>query len=218
MDLYHYLFKFIIVGDTSVGKSCLLLNYTEGKFKEEHDATIGVEFGSQGFKHKNKQFKIQIWDTAGQESFRSITRSYYKGSIGVLLVFDITNRQSFHNIVRWYNEILDCAHESVDIVIVGNKIDLESERQVSADEGKQFAEQYRIHYIETSAKTGQFVDQVFQQMAMRIHDKIENKLIDQNNENLGIKLGTFYRNDEEDDKELQTSLGQKKKKKNDDCC
>ncbi|CAK86696.1 unnamed protein product (macronuclear) [Paramecium tetraurelia] len=218
MDLYHYLFKFIIVGDTSVGKSCLLLKYTEGKFKEEHDATIGVEFGSQAFKYKNKQFKIQIWDTAGQESFRSITRSYYKGSIGVLLVFDITNRQSFHNIVRWYNEILDCAHEYVDIVIVGNKIDLENERQVSADEGRLFAEQHRIHYIETSAKTGQYVDSVFQQMAMRIYEKIENKLVDQNNENLGIKLGTFYRNDEDDDKELQTSLGQKKKKKNDDCC
>ncbi|CAD8169059.1 unnamed protein product [Paramecium pentaurelia] len=218
MDLYHYLFKFIIVGDTSVGKSCLLLKYTEGKFKEEHDATIGVEFGSQVFKYKNKQFKIQIWDTAGQESFRSITRSYYKGSIGVLLVFDITNRQSFHNIVRWYNEILDCAHEYVDIVIVGNKIDLERERQVSVEEGKLFAEQYKINYIETSAKTGQYVDSVFQQMAMRIYDKIENKLVDQNNENLGIKLGTFYRNDEEDDKEQQTSLGQKKKKKKDDCC
>lgn len=98
---YDYLFKFIIIGDSNVGKSCLLLRFTEEKFKSEHEPTLGVEFGSKHVKIQDQLIKIQIWDTAGQESFKSITRSYYKGSIAALLVYDITKRDSFDNIAKW---------------------------------------------------------------------------------------------------------------------
>lgn len=98
---YDYLFKFIAIGDSSVGKSCLMLRFTEEKFKTEHEPTLGVEFGSKYIKINENNLKIQIWDTAGQESFKSITRSYYKGSIAVLLVYDITKRDSFDNLNKW---------------------------------------------------------------------------------------------------------------------
>ena len=101
MSSYSYLFKYIVIGDTSVGKSCLLLQFLEKKFKFDHDTTIGVEFGSKIINVKDKQIKLQIWDTAGQETFKSITRSYYRGSIGVVLVYDITNRDSFNNVSKW---------------------------------------------------------------------------------------------------------------------
>jgi Ras-related protein Rab-2A len=101
MASYSYLFKYIVIGDTSVGKSCLLLQFLEKKFKFDHDTTIGVEFGSKIITVKDKHIKLQIWDTAGQETFKSITRSYYRGSIGVILVYDITNRDSFNNISKW---------------------------------------------------------------------------------------------------------------------
>ncbi|KAM3141903.1 hypothetical protein pb186bvf_005989 [Paramecium bursaria] len=214
MDLYHFLFKYIIVGDTNVGKSCLLLNYTEGRFKEEHDTTIGVEFGSQIFNYKGKLLKIQIWDTAGQESFRSITRSYYKGSIGVLLVFDLTNRDSFYNIIKWYNEVLDCAHDNVQIVMVGNKYDLEEDRQVSIETAKSFAEQHKLLYFETSAKTGYNVNTVFEDIAITIFNKIDKGQIDFNNDSNGIKLGTYYKTEQEEE---MSSIGRRKQKKP-DCC
>ena len=104
MSSYSYLFKYIVIGDTSVGKSCLLLQFLEKKFKFDHDTTIGVEFGSKIINVRDKQIKLQIWDTAGQETFKSITRSYYRGSIGVVLVYDITNRDSFNNVSKWLDE------------------------------------------------------------------------------------------------------------------
>ncbi|CAD8152693.1 unnamed protein product [Paramecium pentaurelia] len=201
MDLYHYLFKFIIVGDASVGKSCILLRYTEKQFRDEHDTTIGVEFGSQLLKKNDKTLKIQIWDTAGQESFKSITRSYYKGSIGVLLVFDITNRDSFHNVQKWYNDVNDQAASNCTIVLVGNKTDLESQRKITTIEAKALADQYKMQYIETSAKTNQNIDFLFETTAQQILDKIDKQLIDFANEDSGIKLGTFYKQGKEGNKD-----------------
>lgn len=142
MDNYHYLYKYIIVGDTSVGKSCLLLNYTEKKFIEEHDTTIGVEFGSQLFKLEDKTIKVQIWDTVFIKIIRLDKRVFVQllvhitrgkmyinciSSIGVVLVFDLTKRDTFYNVVKWHSEILDCTHEFVEVTLVGNKLDLENE-------------------------------------------------------------------------------------------
>merc|ERR1712124_161801 len=101
MTSYNYLFKFIIIGDSNVGKSSLMLQFTDNKFKSDNDPTIGVEFGSASIKYNEKQLKLQIWDTAGQESFRSITRSYFRGAIGALLAFDLTCRDSFTNLANW---------------------------------------------------------------------------------------------------------------------
>lgn len=126
MSGYSFLFKYIIIGDTSVGKSCILLQFLEKKFKFDHDTTIGVEFGSKIITVNDKQLKLQIWDTAGQETFKSITRSYYRGSIGVILVYDITNRESFNNISRWLDETKSYANDKVVVMLVGNKTDLET--------------------------------------------------------------------------------------------
>ena len=124
---YAYIFKFIIVGDSSVGKSCLLLQFTDNRFKQAHDLTIGVEFGARTLTiDKTTNIKLQIWDTAGQESFRSITRSYYRGAICSLLVYDITRRTSFQNVVRWLEEMREHAYSKMLIILVGNKKDLDS--------------------------------------------------------------------------------------------
>jgi Ras-related protein Rab-2A len=126
MASYSYLFKYIVIGDTSVGKSCLLLQFLEKKFKFDHDTTIGVEFGSKIINVKDKHIKLQIWDTAGQETFKSITRSYYRGSIGVILVYDITNRDSFNNISKWLDETKSYANDKITVMLVANKTDLEA--------------------------------------------------------------------------------------------
>merc|ERR1719158_1333825 len=149
---YAYLFKYIII-DTGVGKSCLLLQFTDKRFRTEHDLTIGVEFGARLITIDDKQIKLQIWDTAGQESFRSITRSYYRDAAGVLLVYDISRRESFNHLNRWLEEARQNGNPNMTIMLIGNKSDLEHRRQVSTEEGKQFAEENGLIFIETSAKT-----------------------------------------------------------------
>lgn len=130
---YQYVFKYIIVGDSSVGKSCLLLQFTDRRFKDSHDLTIGVEFGARTILVPNtgddkSNVKLQIWDTAGQESFRSITKAYYRGAICALLVYDVTRRQSFDNLVRWLEELFENGSNRMTIVLVGNKTDMEVNR------------------------------------------------------------------------------------------
>ena len=149
------------MGDSSVGKSCLLLQFTDKRFKATHDLTIGVEFGSRTVSAKDQFIKLQIWDTAGQESFRSITRSYYRGSIGALLVYDITRRDSFDNLVRWLEEMRENAYSKMQIILVGNKVDLEAEREVSFEEGQAFARKHQLMFFETSAKTALNVEAAF---------------------------------------------------------
>ena len=136
MDDCAYLLKYIIVGDSSVGKSCFMLRFTDNRFKLDHDITIGVEFGTKVIKIGKNLIKIQIWDTAGQESFRSIARSYYRGAVGVLMMYDITNKDSFINIFRWLTEIKEMATNHVNITLIGNKLDLAEHRVVKTEEGK----------------------------------------------------------------------------------
>merc|ERR1712063_239660 len=127
---YAYLFKYIIIGDTGVGKSCLLLQFTDKRFQPVHDLTIGVEFGARMISVENKQIKLQIWDTAGQESFRSITRSYYRGACGALLVYDISRRDTFNHLTKWLEEARANANANMAIMLIGNKCDLDR-REVS---------------------------------------------------------------------------------------
>ena len=157
---FSYLFKYIIIGDTGVGKSCLLLQFTDKRFQSVHDLTIGVEFGARliHLPGENKTaIKLQIWDTAGQESFRSITRSYYRGACGALLVYDITRRDTFTNLVRWLDEARCNSNPEMVIALVGNKADLEAKRVVSRQEGADFAAKHRLLFVETSAKTAERV-------------------------------------------------------------
>ncbi|KAL7573489.1 hypothetical protein ACA910_019809 [Epithemia clementina (nom. ined.)] len=192
---YAYLFKYIIIGDTGVGKSCLLLQFTDKRFQPVHDLTIGVEFGARmitvaGENESNPtQVKLQIWDTAGQESFRSITRSYYRGAAGALLVYDITRRDTFLHLSRWLEEAQQHAQPNMVILLIGNKSDLEHRRAVSTEEGKAFAQEHGLLFLETSAKTAYNVEQAFLKTAQEIHAKIQSGDIDVSNESHGIKVG-----------------------------
>ncbi|KVH92819.1 Small GTPase superfamily [Cynara cardunculus var. scolymus] len=129
---YDYLFKYIIIGDTGVGKSCLLLQFTDKRFQPVHDLTIGVEFGARMVAIDSRPVKLQIWDTAGQESFRSITRSYYRGAAGALLVYDITRRETFNHLAGWLEDARQHANPNMTIMLVGNKSDL-SHRRATAE-------------------------------------------------------------------------------------
>merc|ERR1711998_306148 len=150
---YAYLFKYIIIGDTGVGKSCLLLQFTDKRFQPVHDLTIGVEFGARMINIDGKQIKLQIWDTAGQESFRSITRSYYRGAAGALLVYDITRKDTFNHLSSWLEEVRQNGNPDIMVMLIGNKADLDSRRQVSSEEGERFAKENGLIFLETSAKT-----------------------------------------------------------------
>ncbi|CAK9806342.1 Ras-related protein Rab-2A [Anthophora quadrimaculata] len=165
---YAYLFKYIIIGDTGVGKSCLLLQFTDKRFQPVHDLTIGVEFGARMITIDGKPIKLQIWDTAGQEAFRSITRSYYRGAAGALLVYDITRRETF-------NHLTTC--------------DLDNRREVKREEGEAFAREHGLVFMETSAKTAINVEEAFINTAKVIYEKIQEGVFDINNEANGIKIG-----------------------------
>ena len=164
MDDSEYLFRVLIVGDTGVGKSCFLLRFTENRFKDQHNVTIGVEFGAKTLSIDGRLVKLQIWDTAGQESFRSITRSFYRKADGVLLMYDVTNAQSFENCASWVREIQENVPEQGNVLyLVGNQVDAE-DRQVTLEEAQAFVQSCGLSGCrETSAKTGYNVDTVFQE-------------------------------------------------------
>ena len=185
---FNYLFKYIIIGDAAVGKSNLLLRYAHGQFKDEYQLTIGVEFGAKNISINDKIYRIQIWDTAGQENFRSITRAYYKNSVCALVVYDITNRDSFNNISNWVEDCKNQSPKTIFMVLVGNKNDLNDKRVISVDEGRELAEKYNMIFFETSAKTGENVELIFFKSAEEIAKKIEAGYYDLEND-CGIKQG-----------------------------
>ena len=191
---FNYLLKYIIIGDSSVGKSNILLRYVHNSFNPEFLTTIGVEFGAKNIEINKKIFRIQIWDTAGQENFRSITRAYYKNSVCALIVYDISNRSSFENVISWIEDCKGQSPKSIFIILVGNKNDLENERQVSYEEGLEFAKNNNIVFFETSAKTGKNISELFQTSAIEINKKIEEDFYDLENESCGIKIGNIDSN------------------------
>jgi len=175
---YKYLFKYIIVGDTAVGKSCLLLQFTDKRFQPVHDLTIGVEFGSRTLQISGSPVKLQIWDTAGQEKFRSITRSYYRGAAGALLVYDITRRETFEHLTTWLEDCRKYSSIDITIILIGNKSDLDSQRAVPTEEAAKFAETHGLVFLETSAKTAHNVEQAFTNSAKTIYEKVEKGNLD----------------------------------------
>lgn len=209
MNSYDYLFKFILIGDSTVGKTCILTRFVDGWFKAESDPTIGVEFGSKLLKCKSGYtVRLQVWDTAGQENFRSITRSYYRGAIGALLVYDVTNPNSFENLPSWLKDSLDATNQNIGVVLVGNKSDLDQDRQVNKEVAKNFAKENNLLFLETSAKNGTNIEKIFQILSEQILTKIESGIIDPEAE-LGIKKG-------KDKKIKETNLDDKKKEDKDD--
>ena len=166
-----------------------MMKYLHGTFDDEFKTTIGVEFGSKNLSIKSNIYKIQIWDTAGQETFRSITRSYYKNSVCALVVYDITNRNSFLDIKAWVDDCKKQSPKTILLILVGNKIDLEDKREVSYDEGNNFARDNNMLFFETSAKGGDNIENIFFESGEMIANRIDEGYYDLNKENCGIKLG-----------------------------
>jgi len=165
---YDYLFKLLLIGDSGVGKSCLLLRFADHTYTESYISTIGVDFKIRTIELDGKTIKLQIWDTAGQERFRTITSSYYRGAHGIIVVYDVTDLESFNNVKQWLNEIDRYASENVCKLLVGNKCDLVSKKVVDFDTAKEFAEKLSIPFLETSAKAATNVEKAFLTMAAEI--------------------------------------------------
>ena len=158
---YDFLFKLLLIGDSGVGKSCLLLRFADDTYTESYISTIGVDFKIRTIELDGKTIKLQVWDTAGQERFRTITSSYYRGAHGIIVVFDVTDQESFNNVKQWLQEIDRYACENVDKLLVGNKCDLTDKKVVGYTSAKAYADQLGISFLETSAKNATNVEQVF---------------------------------------------------------
>jgi Ras-related protein Rab-1A len=169
---YDYLFKILLIGNSGVGKSSLLLRFADDTFTDNFMPTIGVDFKIRTLEVDQKTIKLQIWDTAGQERFKTITSSYYKGAHGIIVVYDTTDKESFKNIDTWMNEVEKHASDNVSRILWGNKSDLVDARQVSTDEGKELADQFNIRFMETSAKESENVEEAFTLMTKEIKSRV----------------------------------------------
>ncbi|KRW99114.1 P-loop containing nucleoside triphosphate hydrolase [Pseudocohnilembus persalinus] len=176
---YDSLFKFIMIGNSFSGKSCVLYNFLHGSFKTNSNYTVGVEFSSKQLKIQDKIVKLQIWDTAGQERFKAVARTYYRGAIGAVIVFDLTNAESFQAIPQWISDAKEYARNDVSIVICANKSDLVENRVVSEQEIDKLCKQYNVKCFETSALDGKNINMAFEQLSKTILEQIQNGHIDQ---------------------------------------
>jgi Ras-related protein Rab-1A len=170
---YDYLFKVLMIGDSGVGKSCILLRFTEDTFSEHFISTIGVDFKIRTIEQDGKYIKLQIWDTAGQERFRTITSSYYRGAHGIMVVYDVTDTESFQNVQQWLKEIDRYGSPTATKLLIGNKTDQEHKRAISTQSGREFAESLGIDFIETSAKNTDNIDQAFYKLSSSIKSRMK---------------------------------------------
>lgn len=165
---YDFLIKLLMIGDSGVGKSCLLLRFSDDSFTTSFITTIGIDFKIKTIELDGKRIKLQIWDTAGQERFRTITTAYYRGAMGILLVYDITDEQSFLNIRNWIRNIEQHAADTVNKILIGNKSDMDVDRLVESDRAQLLADEYGIKFFETSAKNDLNVKEAFTSIAKDI--------------------------------------------------
>jgi len=169
---YDYLIKLLLIGDSGVGKSCLLLRFSDDSFIPSFITTIGIDFKIRTIELEGKRIKLQIWDTAGQERFRTITTAYYRGAMGILLVYDVTDEKSFQNIRNWIRNIEQHATESVNKMLIGNKCDMVDKKVVDTEKGKALADEYGIKFLETSAKNSINVEEAFITLAKDIKKRL----------------------------------------------
>ncbi len=171
---YDYIFKIVLIGDTCVGKSCILVRFSDDIFNDNYVTTIGVDFRFKTMVVKNKVAKIQIWDTAGQERYRSITTAYYRGAAAIIICCDCTNKESFNNIKNWIEEIGKYTDkDTVDKIVLMNKCDLVEERCIEKNEIDKFEKESGIKVLEVSAKTGEGIDKAFEYVIAKLIDKNE---------------------------------------------
>ena len=183
-------YKILLLGDTSVGKTCFLLRYTDKIFEESHISTIGLDYRLKSMTLKNgKNIKLQIWDTSGQERFRAITKNYYKQANGILLMYDITNEKSFSNIQNWITQIKEETSSNIVLFIIGNKIDLEDQRKITYENGKNLAKQYQYPFFEASSKSAININEIFDNMAENV-DEVFSKVV---KKSLLIKKNKVYK-------------------------
>ena len=177
-------YKVLLLGDWSVGKTCLLMRYMDNTFTEMHLSTIGIDSKVKFVNLKEGlDAKIQIWDTAGQERYKTIAKSYIKGANGILLVYDVTQRTSFEGIKNWVKQIKDQVSSRVSVVLVGNKIDLVDKREVKTEEGEELGKEYNYQFFETTAKDGININEAFEALIKTIAEKYSYKPV-----NYGYKL------------------------------
>lgn len=181
---YDYLIKFLALGDSGVGKTSFLYQYTDSKFNSKFITTVGIDFrekrvlykspGPDGTSSKGQKIHMQLWDTAGQERFRSLTTAFFRDAMGFLLLFDLTNEQSFLNVRHWMSQLQIHAYcENPDIVLCGNKCDLSDQRMISENQARELAEKYGIPYFETSAANGDNVSQAVEVLLDLIMKRME---------------------------------------------
>ncbi|MCL4128241.1 UNVERIFIED_CONTAM: hypothetical protein GTU68_054255 [Idotea baltica] len=172
-DQFDFLFKIVVIGDCGVGKTCVVQRFKTGNYIERHGNTIGVDFSMKTLSVDEKKIKLQIWDTAGQERFRTITQSYYRSANGVVVVYDITKRSSFLSIQRWMDEVRKYTHPQVAIILIGNKCDQETLREVDFSEAVDLCEIIPeiMTVMEVSAKDNTNIEDTFRQLATELRDR-----------------------------------------------
>ena len=170
-DGYDILFKIILVGDTSVGKTNIINKYIKNEFREDFYATIGVEFSHKKFVVENRKIKAQIWDTAGQERYKAITRAYYKGAKGAFIVYDITRKETFDDVDKWRNELISSCNQEITVMLIGNKCDLEDQREISKEQGEEKARSMNASFFETSALSKVNIDDIFNEIVNNIFQR-----------------------------------------------
>merc|ERR1712159_618879 len=168
---YDMLIKLLLIGDSGVGKSCLLCRYSDDVFNSNFITTIGIDFKIRTIELDGAKIKLQIWDTAGQERFRTITQAYYRGAMGILLVYDVTDDKSFNNVRTWMRNIEQHSNDNVVKILVGNKCDAEGKRMVTWQQGHDLAKEYGLEYFETSAKANINVEDAFTSVARAVKDQ-----------------------------------------------
>lgn len=169
---FDYMFKILIIGNSSVGKTSFLFRYADDSFTSAFVSTVGIDFKVKTVIRREKRMKLQIWDTAGQERYRTITTAYYRGAMGFILMYDVTNEESFNSVQDWVTQIKTYSWDNAQVILVGNKSDMENERVVTYDRGKQLADQLGLEFFETSAKENINVKNVFERLVDIICDKM----------------------------------------------
>lgn len=230
---YDYLFKFIVIGDSYTGKSSIVSRFADDDFVESYISTIGIDFKIRIIEHNNKIIKLQIWDCAGQERYRSIVSSYYRGANGVIITYSISNRESFENVKYWYEDCKRYCKSNVNIILVGTKTDLDKKREVLFSEGQELADSLNLFFIETSAKYDVSVNKAFVNLADQTMQSLKSAQTEQlkqlkqlqlNKSNQFDQFNQFYRFDQIDqiDQSNQCksniSIQNNKKSNNTTCC